>query len=187
MVTLPKLHLTALILLLTASLPATMTERLSLEQMVERSERIVAGRCVRAWPAWDANRTAIWTHYEVQVSDPLKGGAASTITVSEPGGTVDGVTMLIEGMPQYQVGDEVVVFLYRTPIGFWRTRGLGQGKFRVADGKVRGEGSGVVLVDPAGPPVGEKLTDLRRIDGMRLEDFKAQVRNLAAGRTKGNQ
>jgi hypothetical protein len=163
---------------------ATLVERVSLEQLVDGSARIVQGRCLRTWSAWDATHQNIWTHSEIQVTDALKGDAGQTVVVSELGGEVGDLSMRVEGMPQYQPGEEMVLFLYQTPIGLWRTRGLGQGKFSVlrdpAAGtpRVRADLQGAALTDPAaGAPQG---TDLRRLDGLTLDSFKTQVRVLVS-------
>jgi len=163
----------------------TLTPRLSLEEMVERSERIVRGRCLRTWAAWDADRQFIWTHAEIQVADWLKGGREATLVVSEPGGVVGGLSMTIDGAPQYQPGEEVVAFLYRTPIGFWRLRGLGQGKFRIqadAAGRrlARPDLAGVALVDSNGRPARQAA-----FDGLGLEEFLHRVRGLVARQAAG--
>jgi hypothetical protein len=161
---------------------ATLVERVSLEQLVDGSARIVQGRCLRTWSAWDATHQNIWTHSEIQVTDLLKGDAGQTVVVSELGGEVGDLGMRVEGMPQYQPGEEMVLFLYQTPIGLWRTRGLGQGKFIVlrdapaGAARVRADLQTAALTEPAGgAPQG---TDLRRLDGLALDSFKTQVRAL---------
>ena len=98
--------------------------------MVRSSESIVHARVVRHWSAWDPSHRFIWTHYEMEVQDRLKGGVA-TRTISEPGGSTDGMVMKVEGVPEHRDGEEMVVFLHRTPIGYWRCYGLAQGKFTV--------------------------------------------------------
>ena len=178
--------------LATGAAEATMTPRLTLEGMVERSERIVQGRCLRTWSEWDAGRQFIWTHSEIEVSESLKGGPVTTVTISEPGGRVGDLEMRIEGMPHYQPGEEMVLFVYRTPIGLWRARGLGQGKYRIladpASGRrrVRGDVSGVALAEPARPTAG-RGTELRQLDGMQLEDFKSRLRELIGRQAAGVQ
>lgn len=112
---------------------AAVVPRLSFEQLVDTSDRVVEGRVVRTWVAWDRARQFIWTHYEVAVSDNVKGAASSTVVVSEPGGTLDGETMAIPGVVRYSRGDEMVLFLRRTPIGYLRTNGYEQGRYRVRD------------------------------------------------------
>jgi hypothetical protein len=110
--------------------------------------------------------------------------------VSEPGGIVGNLGMWIADMPRYKPGEEMVLFLYKTPIGYWRARGLGQGKFEVEQSAVNGERlvqpalQSAVLVRPIGapPPAG---TDLRSLRGLPLDQFKLQVRGLAALPVKG--
>jgi hypothetical protein len=112
---------------------AAVVPRYSVEQLVDTSERVVEGRVVRSWVAWDRARQFIWTHYEIAVSETIKGAPAPTVTVSEPGGALDGRTLVIPGVPQYTPGEEVVLFLHRTPIGYLRTNGYEQGRHRVRD------------------------------------------------------
>ena len=162
-----------------APLSATLVERLTLEQLAGRSERIVHGRCLRTWSAWDTAHQAIWTHCEVEVFDPLKGGAVKTLVVSEPGGVVDGVEMTIDGVARFERDEEMVLFLYRVPNGFWRARGLGQGKFRIAGNQVHTAFEGLSLLDPVRPPA-TRSTDLRRLDGLSLDRFKATIRGVLA-------
>jgi hypothetical protein len=162
---------------------ATMAPRLSLEEMVQGSERIVHGRCVRTWSAWDAARQFIWTHSEIEILDPLKGGPLRTVVVSEPGGVVDGIGMSVEGAPRYPTGEEMVLFLYRTPVGYWRARGMGQGRFNIwndAQGvrRVRGGASGVALVETA--VAAQPGTDLRLLEGSRLDELKTRGRAMLA-------
>jgi len=171
-----------LLLLAVVRLPATLVERLTLEQLAERSERIVHGRCRRVWSAWDAARRNIWTHCEVEMMDSLKGGSAPLI-VSEPGGLVDGVEMSVEGVSLPRSGEEVVLFLYRVPDGYWRARGLSQGKFRIlretGRPQIRSAVEGLTLVEPRTAPEAP-ATALRRLDGLFLDDFTAAVRAVLA-------
>jgi hypothetical protein len=70
----------------------------------------------------------------------LKGQATSPVFRLElPGGRVGTVSSFIPGMPSFHEGEEVVLFLQRTPKGF-TPAGLSQGKYRVrrdATGRVR--------------------------------------------------
>jgi hypothetical protein len=115
-----------------AACQAAVVPRLSFEPLVDTSEQIVHGRVERAWVDWDRSHQFIWTHYEVAVADMVKGPPSGRVVVSEPGGTLDGYTLAIPGVVQYRVGEEVVLFLHRTPIGYLRTNGYHQGKLAVA-------------------------------------------------------
>jgi len=136
--------------------------RLSLEQTVAQAEWIVEGDVVRNWCAWDDAHRFIWTHTEIAVRNRWKGAAASTITVSEPGGTVNGIAMDVGGMVRYSPGEHVVLFLYRTPIGLIRTVGLAQGKLRVDRAqRVHALAPDLMLVQPAGAIVtGHSISEL---------------------------
>jgi len=153
--------------------------RLTLADMADGSEYIVEATVLRSWTAWDARHRFIWTHYELSVSDWIKAPVASdrTLIVSEPGGTVDGVTMLAEDGTPYALGETVVVLAWRTADGFLRAAGNGQGKFTV-NGSAgscnrRLRWSSLII---------DRLCDAREpaehLDGMRLDDFKTYVRGL---------
>ncbi len=121
----------------------------------------------------------------------LKGLAARNIVISEPGGTVGNTGMQIAGAPRYSVGEEVVLFATRTPIGYLRTVGWGQGKYVVVDARdsgrrvVRSSVRDITLFDPiskTGSPPGQKPTILGRLDGVELNAFKERVRQLVVSR-----
>jgi hypothetical protein len=177
------------LLLGAGSLQATLVSRMSLEEVVDASETIVQGTVVRKWSAWDEGHKYIWTHYEIQVADKLKGSVPGTFVVSEPGGVVDEIELQIAGTPQYEVGEEIVLFAERTPLGYLRTCGWGQGKFRVTrtplDGKitVRTAAKGIELVErPAEGESKPKGTPLGDVNGLELEPFKTRVRELVLQR-----
>ena len=88
---------------------------------------------MRAWAAMDSENRFIWTHYEIKVGSTLKGRAGTSVVIGEPGGTLNGVSLLVPGSTPYTVGEKVSVFLYRTPIGYWRTTNYGQGKFAISN------------------------------------------------------
>ncbi len=177
--------------LLAPAAQATLVPRMTLEEIVDASQSVVHGTVLRTWAEWDSGRKFIWTHYEIRVADALRGGPSATIVVSEPGGTVGETAMQIVGTPHYDVGEEVVLFAVRTPIGYLRTCGWGQGKFKVSrpegssQALVRSAAAGVELVErPAGdkpsqPRVGTALTG---INGLPLEEFKTRVRQMIESR-----
>ena len=113
---------------------AAIAPSLGLEQLIDGSEIIVHGRVARSWSAWDGDHKYVWTHHEIEVIDPIRGSGGAAVVVSEPGGKLDGIEMRFSGVSQYAAGEEVVLFLYRTPIGYLRTVGNGQGKYNVTPG-----------------------------------------------------
>jgi hypothetical protein len=167
---------------------ATLVPAMTLEDLASQSQSVVHGKVARTWSAWDSSQQVIWTHYEVEVSDSLKGPAQSKLVLSEPGGTVGETSMLIAGTPVYEVGEEIVLFTEATPIGYARTCGWGQGKFKVStaqDGtrKVVAWGQAAVeLVESSRKQSapGETRTALQTLNGMGIDEFKARVRTLIA-------
>ena len=154
-------------LLMCVSAQAAIVPSLSVQELVDQSEIIVHGRVLRSWTAWDSARKYIWTHHEIEIIDPIRGAGLAPIVVSEPGGALDGIEMRFSGALPYSPGEETVVFLYRTPIGYLRARGFGQGKYTVTAGsRVRTNLRG------ASPSTWENLP---------LAEFKARVRE-ALGR-----
>lgn len=179
------------LLLCFVALPAwsTLVPRLTLEQMADEAASVVHGKVLRTWSAWDNAHQFIWTHYEIGVADTMKGVPGATVTISEPGGEVNGLHMTISSAPVYQVGEEVVIFATATEIGLQRTSGWGQGKFSVGlvNGNriVRAPGLAAELVDLPGQRATKSTgTSRKSLDGLSLTEFKAQLRELIQSRGK---
>ncbi|HVX65232.1 MAG TPA: hypothetical protein VHA11_01445 [Bryobacteraceae bacterium] len=182
----------AVTVLLLAAGPAaaTIVARLDLPELTRSSNLIVHGRVLRHWSAWDAAHRFIWTHYVVEVTESLKGAPAPAVTVTEPGGAVGPDLLRVAGAPEYSDREEVVVFLRRTPLGYWRSTGWGQGKYTVMlapDGsrRVRTNLAGLSLAAPPAargtrPALASPVPG--RLDGMRLNEFKRLVRAQVAGK-----
>ena len=131
-------RLTALLLagvgvpVLVSGLEATTVRRLSLEQMVRGSHRIMLGRRVSQETYWNKNRTRILTATRFAVTEDLKGESRGTATVVTVGGTVDGMTLMVPGTPQFREHEEVLLFLEAGKGDYWILKGLSQGMFRIA-------------------------------------------------------
>jgi hypothetical protein len=151
---------TVALLALALAASAAVAPTLTLEQLAAKSEIIAHARVGRSWSSWDPAHKYIWTHHELLVLDPIRG-AAGPVVVSEPGGFLNGVGMRVSGTVEYTTGEEAILFLYRTPIGFYRAAGQEQGKLAITrDRRVR--------------------TGLRANTG--LADFKSRLRQIARTR-----
>lgn len=158
---------------------ATLVPALNLRGLIDQSEFIVHGRVTQSWAAWDSAHKYIWTHYRLEVIDDVKGNPGPNVMVSEPGGSLDGVSMSIAGAPDYQVGEEAIIFLYRTPVGYLRATGCAQGKYTVTpEMRVRTNRKGLELLprDSAGG------VSLSALEGLSVADFKARVRDAMRSR-----
>jgi hypothetical protein len=177
----------AAVLLAVPSL-ATVVARLDLPELTRSSGLIIHGHVLRHWSEWDAAHRFIWTHYVVEVVESIKGTPAATVTVSEPGGSVGRDMLRVAGAPQYADREEVVVFLRRTALGYWRSTGWGQGRYtvtRAADGsrRIRSNLAGISLAAPpsrGNRPALEVQSPLLRLNGMPLDEFKRLVRSHLA-------
>ena len=113
----------------------TLSVALSLEDMVDQSDVIALGNCVETKSVW-VDRTLV-TLATVSVSETLKGGEASTLTVVLPGG-VDmnrqfPIAMSYPGAPRMVAGEDLFLFLNaETDFGLgYVVAGFAQGKFSI--------------------------------------------------------
>jgi len=102
--------------------------------------------------------------------------ADRTVVLSEPGGTVGAQTMQVGGTAAYQVGEEVIVFVYRTPVGYLRAIGNGQGKFTITQRP--GSPQKYIHSDPAGLELIRGAVS--KMNGTGLDDFRRTVQRLIA-------
>jgi hypothetical protein len=169
----------SILALICVAAQATLVPALSLERLVDQSEIIVHGRVTSSWAAWDGGHKYIWTHYRIDVLDPIRGSRGASVVVSEPGGSLDVVNMRISGAPEYAVGEEAIVFLYRTPIGYLRATGYGQGKYTVTPHKrVHANLNGIDLLKRDS----SRGVSLSTLDGLSVTEFKARVRDVIGSR-----
>ena len=164
---------------------AAVFPRVTAEELASQSQLIVEGSVVRSWTAWDSEHKYIWTHYEVSVTDQIRGAHSAAVTVSEPGGSLEGINQQFGGSVSYSQGENALLFLYQTPIGYWRTVGGPQGKFTVdTHGRVHANPQANTFVETPRRAAG---TSLAALDGLPVRDFKARVRRLAAAYPYGRQ
>lgn len=105
----------ALTVLLSAAVRAETEQAMSLNEMIDSSDRIVVGRVVNSTPRWQ-NRVIV-TDSTVEVSDALKGADIRRITVTQLGGTLEHpvlkvpVTQSVSGQESLAPGANVLLFL----------------------------------------------------------------------------
>jgi hypothetical protein len=115
-------------------LRATMIEPMGLEQIAHDAARIVQGTVTAVRSGRDdAGLPATWV--TLAVAQTLKGAGAADLTFKQYGVATplaDGTITRVAGLPRYQVGEEVVLFLRGTSRrGFTSPVGLAQGVYRV--------------------------------------------------------
>ena len=165
-----------LLLMLTvlATTQAATLERMSLDEVIDKSTAIIRGRVVGSFAAQHGQ--VIYTHYTIAVSEKLKGSVAGQADVVVAGGTVGRTTQTFPGSPALATGQEYVFCVWKSKSGLTHVMGLSQGLFDVstdaASGEVtisRGAISAVMLDGATGRPVMDQPVR------MRLRDFSARV------------
>lgn len=123
--------LCATVLLAAATLAAgaTTLEKLSVEEMVQKSTAVVRARASASSAV--QRGSMIYTVYRLQVSEVLKGSVPPPAEVYVPGGTYGRYRQSISGSPVLEPGVEYVLFLWASPRGLVQVIGLSQGVFQV--------------------------------------------------------
>lgn len=111
-------------------MPAATLERLSLNGMILGSTTIVRARVTSSYTAFSG--PIIYTHYQIKVSETLKGSPAGSAEFVVQGGAANGMRQSFSGTPQFSTGDEYVFFLWTGKSGLTQIMGLTQGLFSVA-------------------------------------------------------
>ncbi len=115
-------------------LPAATLEKLSMDDMVQKSTAIVRGRVMSSSAAYRgiAGRGGlIYTHYTVQVLERWKGTPANSVDVAVPGGIVQNRRQTFPGAPSLDLNAEYVLFLWTSRSGLTQIIGLSQGSAAV--------------------------------------------------------
>ena len=158
--------------MLTTPVFATTVQKMDLQQLVTLSDSIVQGRVESVETRYEEK--TIFTYVSIVVDDPLKGERRRTVLLRHMGGTIGAKTVWIAGMPQFNVAEQVIVFLRNKQDGTFDVIGLDQGKYDVVDDHAVANVSGVTILDPK-----TGLTsDAGFVNKAPLEAFKARIREL---------
>ena len=138
----PKPPRAALLLALLSltGLPAAATtlRRDDAPTLLAGSQQVVVGRVVAVRPHWDTSHRRIVTDVSLAVLETIKGAVADSLTLTQLGGEVDGVRYAIEGSPEFKVGDEALLFVWRDRRGRAQVNGLAQGRFGITRDRATG-------------------------------------------------
>jgi hypothetical protein len=146
---------------------ATTVERLTLEDMVTRSQGIVQGTVRGSRSYWSPNGKWILTSTTIEVTESIKGQTTRSVEVTTVGGQVGDSVLYVGGMPAFTPGESTIIFVERSN-GYLTVMGLAQGKFTVANGLVANSLSDLTLPD------GKPIRSLR----MPVQTFKSEIRSL---------
>lgn len=96
--------------------------------LVRRAHGIVIATALPSYSRAGSD-TAVETVTPMQIEETIKGRFGSTIDVVEPGGTYGGTSMVIAGVPQFETGQRMLLFLANTGKDRWAVTELVLGKF----------------------------------------------------------
>ncbi|MCL4851023.1 MAG: hypothetical protein KJZ78_06530, partial [Bryobacteraceae bacterium] len=166
----------ALLLAATVSSTATL-EKLSVDQMIQKSTIVVRGTVSGSYAAFRG--PLIYTHWKIQVQEELKGSAAGSIEVVTPGGRANALEQTFSGSPLLLKGSQYVLFVWRSPSGLHHLVGLSQGALAVKD-----DSKGAAVVTRMA--ISEPMLDVRsgkpvRDEGLTLslDELRQRVRSAA--------
>jgi hypothetical protein len=118
-------------LIFAAACVASTLQRLTLNDMIQKSTMIVRGTILPgAAPA--LRGSMIYTHYQLSVTTAYKGTPGATVDVAVPGGALNGMQQPVAGAPTLTPGEDGVFFLWTSKTGLTQVIGLSQGLFNVA-------------------------------------------------------
>jgi hypothetical protein len=178
----PPMRFLVLVFVL-AAVPASATVYLPADftEMVTTSSFIVHGRVVDVRSEPTNDRRSIATFVTLDVAEPLKGQPGGSVTFRVPGGTVGRYRRVIVGAPEFDRGDEVVVFLTSRGPSIPYPFGLSQGVYRVSRTSGR-----AVVTPPLITSTGAGPERIVRGDPARrpraLEEFTREVRTVLESR-----
>ena len=113
-----------------AQLQSATLQQLSESDLIAKSTAIVRGTVQGSYTAYSG--PVIFTHYRVQVVERWKGSTGAAVDVAVPGGVAGGIRQTYSGAPQFQAGDQYVLFLWTGKSGMTQIMGFSQGAFEVA-------------------------------------------------------
>ena len=124
----------------------------SIEARTRGAHKVVVARARRVDAAWRTNihgDRVIVSRVTLDVEESLKGQSPASISLEVPGGTIDGVTLRVSGMPAIHAEERGLFFLQEVTPGI-HTPHLG--------------GDGILMLDDANVAEGTtlRLQDLRR-------------------------
>src|SRR5262249_19734621 len=143
------------------------------DEMVVESRAIVTGRVTDVSTAVDTNTDLVYTYIRLQVNEVLKGKIIdSEVVLKELGGeTRDRGTMVL-GMPRFQEGQDVLVYLNTWPDGALRVHQGFLGKFNIT----RDASTGQMFVERQSE--GENVVILGSSAGTNRSEFEAYTRTV---------
>ena len=186
-----------------AGLHATTVVPPEFPELVQGSDYIIRGKvtALRNEIRWRDGREVPFTQVEIQVAEVIAGTPPAQVVLTMLGGrTSDGGVLTVDGVPQFQVGDQDILFVQGNGTNFHPLRAVMHGRYPVRFDKKLGReyvarANGVPLAATAevALPLAEgKLAQLlrrqrRADDALTPSEFIQSIREVRAARAQGGK
>jgi hypothetical protein len=174
-----KLIILAVTAVCLTSMPGSTLQRLSLNDMIQKSTMIVRGT-IQPGSSSAFRGSLIYTHYQLSVTTAFKGTPGQFVDVAVPGGVLNGIQQPAAGAPVLMPGQDYVFFLWTSKSGLAQVIGLSQGLFNVT---ANAQGQEIVSRAAASAPMldtsGQAVTDSNL--QMPLAQLVGKIQAVLAG------
>lgn len=127
----PRSALAVLCVLFSAvHLAAATLERLTLNEMIEKSTSIVRGPVVASYTGMRGS--LVYTYFKIRILEQWKGPQSGSVEIMVPGGVGPGIRQSFSGVPRLVNGKEYLLYLWKGPSGATQVTGFAQGVFSVS-------------------------------------------------------
>lgn len=155
---------------------ATTLARMNLRQLAAAAHVVVRARCLGSDSRWQGGE--IWTFNRFETIESFKGAPEARFTVRLIGGKVGGVESVVDGVPRFSRGEEVILFLDPVAGGDYSVTAWVEGTFRV---RRRAGGKRFVMQESAAEAVYDRATHSFRTEGIRrmpLAKFRRRLEEI---------
>jgi len=109
------------------------------EDLARRADVVVVGKVTDLTSKWSSDRSRIFSRVTVSVEQHIKGDESQNlVTISTPGGEVNGVGEVYSHMPRFKMDEQVIVFAAKDQRGELRVVGGDEGKLTVTKDEMTG-------------------------------------------------
>jgi hypothetical protein len=111
-----------------ASTFVAMTE----DELITQSDTVIQGEVINMQSHWDRGGRIIVTDVKIRVDEVLIGDSPGVVQIRTFGGQVNDFIIEAHGFPTFELGEQVILYLYEEPADrSQRVLGYQQGQFRV--------------------------------------------------------
>ncbi|HVJ28136.1 MAG TPA: hypothetical protein VM493_11375 [Vicinamibacterales bacterium] len=163
-------------------LSATVLVPAEFREIVSGSQIIVHGRISEVRPEWIDGRRRIESVITLQAASFYRGTSAQTITFRVPGGQIGRYKSVTVGAPEFNAGDEVVLFLKARGPSVPQVFGFNQGVFRVDVDQRTGRRTVTQPILMAKGVMAQRVVrGARDRQPLPLDQFATQIRSVLEG------